>query len=39
MQALEAVILQEAFDEIDDIAVNEELDVAMDLLIGDDLPE
>lgn len=39
MHAIEAVILQETFSEIDEAAVNEELDVAMDLLIGDDLPE
>lgn len=40
MHAIEAVILQEAFNDIDDAAFDDELDNAIDILIGDDeLPE
>lgn len=37
MHSLEAVVLEEMFKEVDDMAVDESMDNIMDTLIGDDL--
>ena len=37
MHSLEAVVLEEMFKEVDDMAVDESMDNIMDTLIGDDI--